>query len=127
MLDLISEMMRTPDAQIDPYIWGAALLGHFAIGVFLTAILGWIVGAWRGAVITIAAYSLAWEGAQLLLFESMLADSFVDALAVTCGAVVAAGSWRQRGAAVGAAMAVLAIVGARGVTHRRKSQQGEDI
>lgn len=119
MLEFLAWMFATPDAQLDPYAWGAALLGHFAIGVFLTAVVGWIAGAWRGAAFVIVGYALAWEGGQMLLAGSTLADSFIDALAVACGAVVAAGAWRQRGAAVGAAMAILALVGAKGIKERR--------
>lgn len=131
MLDFLAWMFATPDAQLDPYIWGAALLAHFSIGLALTAAVGGLsalldryadvpkLTVWQSAAIVIAGYSLAWEGGQMLLSGSALADSFVDALAVACGAVVAAGSWRQRGASVAAAMVVLALVGAKGVRTRR--------
>jgi len=119
MIDFLAWMFATPDAQLDAYSWGAALLGHFAIGVFLTAAVGWLAGAWRGAAIVIVAYALGWEGGQILVAGSALLDSFVDALAVGCGAVVAAGAWSQRGAAVGVAMAILAIVGTAGIKERR--------
>lgn len=131
MMDFLAWMFATPDAQLDPYTWGAALLGHFAIGVFLTAAVGGMSAlldryadvpkrtVWQSAAIVIAGYLLAWEGGQMLLSGSTLADSFVDAMAVSCGATVAAGAWRQRGAAVGVAMAVLILVGAKGVRDRR--------
>ena len=97
MMDLIIEMLRSPDAQADAYTWGAALLGHFAIGLILTALIGWRAGAWRGALIASAAYLLIWEGVQVAAFGGGIADSLVDAAAVACGAVVAAGAWRNRG------------------------------
>nr|WP_111300380.1 hypothetical protein [Paracoccus saliphilus] len=114
MIGLIRDMLRTPEAQLDPYIWGAALLGHFAIGVFLTALVGWRAGAWRGAAIVSVSYLLLWEGAQLAFFGGGLGDSLVDAAAVACGAVVAAAAWRNEGGAVAAALALLAAIGIRG-------------
>ena len=116
---MLWDMLTTPDAQLDAYTWGAALLGHFAIGVFLTAVIGWRAGAWRGAAIASFAYLLLWEGAQVIWFGGGIADGLVDASAVACGAVVAAGAWRNRGAAVGAALALLAAIGIHGTRSRR--------
>ncbi|WP_411839255.1 hypothetical protein [Paracoccus sp. ME4] len=120
MIELIIEMLRSPDAQPDAYTWGAALLGHFAIGLILTALIGWRAGAWRGATIVAAGYAALWEGAQLLWFGGGIADGLVDAAAVACGAVAAAGAWRNRGAAVAAALALLATIGAVGIGRRYK-------
>lgn len=119
MLDLIIDMLRSPEAQADAYTWGAALLGHFAIGLILTALIGWRAGAWRGALIVASGYAALWEGAQLLWFDGGIADGLVDAAAVACGAVAAAGAWRNRGAAVAAALALLAAVGTVGTGRRR--------
>ncbi|WP_304615828.1 hypothetical protein [Paracoccus sp. (in: a-proteobacteria)] len=131
MMDLIREMMQTPDAQADAYTWGAALLGHFAIGVFLTALIGgafatvarWAdiprLTAWQAAAVASVAYAALWEGAQLAFFGAGLADCIVDAVAVLCGAVVAAGAWRNRGAAVALAFAILAAIGVAGVRRRK--------
>lgn len=118
-MDFVLEMLRSPDAQLDAYTWGAALLGHFAIGVFATAGYGWAFGAWRGAAIASVTYLLLWEGAQLALFGGAVADGLVDAAAVACGAVVAAGAWRNKGAAVVAALGLLAAIGVKGVRDRR--------
>lgn len=120
MLDFIADMFATPEAQVSAYVWGAALLGHFAIGVFLTAIAGWMAGAWRGALIVATGYAALWEGGQMLIAGSALSDSAVDAAAVACGAFLAAGSWRKRGAVVAAAMAVLTVIGAHGITSRSR-------
>lgn len=120
MIELLREMFATPEAQLDPYVWGAALLGHFSIGIFLTAIIGWICGAWRGALIVALAYLVIWEGGQMVLAGSGLADSLLDATAVACGAAVAAGAWRNRGVVVGLAMLILAIIGSAGVTRRSR-------
>ncbi|WP_108500541.1 hypothetical protein [Paracoccus indicus] len=120
MIDLLREMFATPEAQLDPYVWGAALLGHFSIGIFLTAVIGWICGAWRGALIVTLAYLFLWEGGQLVFAGSGFTDSLVDATAVACGAAVAAGAWRNRGAVVGLAMLILAIIGTAGVTRRNR-------
>lgn len=56
----------------------------------------------------------------MVLAGSGLADSLVDATAVACGAAVAAGAWRNRGALVGLAMLILAIIGSTGVTRRSR-------
>ncbi|WP_411838668.1 hypothetical protein [Paracoccus sp. ME4] len=112
-------MLASPDAQQDAYTWGAALLGHAFVGVFLTALIGWRAGVWRGATIVAAGYLLIWEGVQVASFGGGIADSLVDAAAVTCGAVVAAGAWRNRGAAVAGALALLALMGIVGVRKRR--------
>lgn len=117
--DLILDMLRSPDAQADAYVWGAALLGHFAIGVLATALVGWLAGAWRGAAIVAVGYLLLWEGTQLILYGAGIADNLVDAAAVACGAVVAAGAWRNRGVAVAAALALLAAIGVTGLRNRR--------
>lgn len=131
MIDFLAWMFATPDAQLDPYAWGSALLAHFTVGIALVAAVGGLsalldryadvpkLTVWESAALVIAAYSLAWEGGQMLLSGSTLADSFVDALAVACGATVAAGAWRQRGVAVSAALAVMVLVGAKGVRDRR--------
>lgn len=126
MIDLLREMFGTPEAQADPYVWGAALLGHFSIGIFLTAIIGWILGAWRGALIVALAYLILWEGGQMILAGSDLADSLVDAAAVACGTVVAAGAWRNRGEVVALAMLVLAAIGGAGVAQSRDDKHRED-
>lgn len=119
LLDLLVDMLRSPEAQADAYTWGAVLLAHFAIGLFLTAVVGTVTGVWRAALIVSVGYLLLWEGAQLALFGAGIADSLVDAAAVACGAVVAAGAWRNRGPAVAAALALLAVIGIRGVGRRR--------
>ncbi|TJZ86171.1 hypothetical protein [Paracoccus hibiscisoli] len=119
MLDLIRDMLTSPGSPADAYGWGAALLAHAFIGVILTALIGWIAGAWRGAAIASGGYLLIWEGAQIAIFGGGVPDGLVDAAAVACGAVVAAGAWRNRGAAVGAALALLAVIGIAGVRRRR--------
>lgn len=138
----IIDLLRSPDAQQDAYTWGAALLGHFAIGLFVTAALAggsallttvsrWIakwfgsaptiprIDIWKSAALVGVGYLALWEGAQLALFGGGIADGLVDTAAVTCGAVVAAGAWRNRGAAVGSALALLAVIGVAGVRKRR--------
>lgn len=119
ILDFIASMLQAPDAQPDAYTWGAALLGHFAIGVALTAAVGWVLGAWRGAVAVAIVYAIAWEGTQLALYGAAWTDSFIDATAVSCGAAVAAAAWRNHGRAIALALVVLSAIGATGVRKRR--------
>lgn len=117
--DFIASMLQTPDAQPDAYTWAAALLGHFALGVALTAAAGWALGAWRGAAVVTVAYLALWEGTQMALYGSSLSDSLVDAIAVSCGAVVAAGAWRNRGPAVVLSLGLLAAIGVSGIRKRQ--------
>ena len=117
--DFIVSMLQTPDAQPDAYTWGAALLGHFAIGVALTAAVGWALGAWRGVLAVAIFYAIAWEGTQLALYGSTWTDSLIDATAVSCGAVVAAAAWRNHGHAIALALVVMSAIGATGVRKRR--------
>lgn len=119
MIDFLVEMFMAPEAQADAYTWGAVLLAHFTIGVFLTAALGWILGAWRGALVVAVGYAILWEGGQLIFAGADPVDCLVDAGAVALGALVAAGAWRRHGLAVGGALALLAAIGIAGVRRRR--------
>lgn len=38
MIALIRAMFATPEAQSDPYVWAAALAGHWAIGAGLAGL-----------------------------------------------------------------------------------------
>jgi predicted anti-sigma-YlaC factor YlaD len=120
MIDLFYQMMQTPDAQNDPYVWAAALMGHFAIGVILTAIFCLIYGAWLGCFSVCVGYFSFWEGAQLMFFGSQPLDSVVDASAVACGSVLAAGAWRHKGYAIAGAVSILGAMGIIGVNRRSK-------
>ena len=39
MIALIRAMFAIPEAQSDPYVWAAALAGHWAIGAGLAALV----------------------------------------------------------------------------------------
>lgn len=89
----------TPEAHRDPYIWGAVLLAHFAIGDMGWQYIGWWI---------VPAYLVLWEGGNMILSKSRLyADSILDWDAVALGACVAAGLHAK--AAVAAMLAVLAV------------------
>ena len=117
--DFIASMLQTPDAQPDAYTWAAALLGHFAIGVALTAAVGWALGAWRAVLAVAIVYAIGWEGAQIALYGSTWADSIVDSVAVASGSVVAVGAWRNSGPAVALSLSLLAAVGISGIRKRQ--------
>lgn len=125
MIDLLLEMLRTPEDQADAYVWGAALLGHFAIGLIATALVGTLTNPFTAAAIVSIAYAAAWEGSQMAFFGSTLSDSAIDALAVLCGALVAAGAWRNKGLVVACSMLVLSAVGVAGVHSRQKNGMGK--
>lgn len=118
-MDFLLWMLRSPEAQVDAYGWGAVLLAHFAIGLVLTILLIWPLGARRAAWATIVVYCALWEGAQLAFYGASLSDSAVDALAVACGALVGAGLWTRRLVPTAAALALLAAIGLSGVRKRK--------
>lgn len=120
MIDLFYQMMQTPDAQDDPYVWMAALMGHFAIGVILTSIFCVIYGAILGCFAVSLGYFSLWEGAQLMFFNSQPLDSIVDGSAVACGSVLSVGLWRHRGLIIAASVSALGLIGITGVNRRPK-------
>lgn len=114
MLDLITQMAATPDAQADPYIWAAAFAGHMAVGLVLTAAVAWpLSGArewidgtgWLAWALTTAAYGLVWEGVVQQLGAG-IADAAVDTLAVALGGLIGVAAWERRGGLIGAAVVV---------------------
>lgn len=119
MSDLIAEMFLTPESHQNAYDWASALLAHAMIGISLTALFSWALGAWRGAVIAILCYATLWEGGQLVLANASLLDSFVDALAFSCGAVIVAASWKRQAPGVAIPIALMAITLWRGVVQRK--------
>ena len=117
MLDLIREMLATPEAQADAYTWAAVLMGHWAIGAALTVLLMALLARPRAcAALVSAGYGLAWEGAQLLAGGNAW-DGVLDWTAVTLGAITVAAVWQHRrrlaAGVVGAAAAVLTASVAR--------------
>lgn len=88
----------TPEAHRDPYIWGAVLLAHVAIGC-----MGWLVVGWW-----IVPVYIAWEvGTAALTRMRMYWDAALDWCAVALGACMAAGLYPK--AAAGAVLAILGV------------------
>ena len=119
MIDLIAEMFFAPEAHESAYDWASALLSHAMIGMALTAVFGWVLGAWRGAAVVAFGYAFLWEGGQLLFANADLSDSAIDALAVLCGSMIAAAAWRHHGRAVAVAMVLLSVTLWQGVARRK--------
>ena len=92
ILDLL-----TPEAHSDSYIWAAALLAHFAIGMCLRLL---------GLSLAVVAVSYAgWEALQAGVSGVFLpADSLLDWSAVMLGALA-------KGPAVVAVLAAVALAG----------------
>jgi hypothetical protein len=112
-------MAATPDAQADPYVWAAALLGHFVIGLVLVAALSAIINRasdWidePGAVAWVAVvgvYFIGWE-AGLQHFGAGFVDALVDTFAVAVGGAVGLFAWARNGLGVtGSILALLAVL-----------------
>ena len=80
MMDLIRELMQTPEAQSDPHHWAATLLAHAWLGLAAALILP----AWA----VLLAYA-AWEAVQWRRYGAGLADCLLDWCAVALGVAVA--------------------------------------
>lgn len=105
MLKLLRQMMRTPEAQRDPYQWAATLLAHAFIGVALAALLPWWV--------PVAAYA-GWEAVQWWRFKADPWDCLLDWVAVCLGVCVAIALSADQGAAAAClALALILLVGVR--------------
>ena len=98
--DFITDMLRTPDAQRDPYAWSSTLLAHAFIGVALAAVVPWWV--------PITAYA-AWEALQWRRYGAGLTDCLLDWSAVSLGVCVAVALSAGQ-AAVGAVLALLVVL-----------------
>lgn len=105
MITFITDLLRTPDAQRDPYAWSSTLLAHAFIGVALAAVFPWWV--------PVAAYA-AWEALQCRRYGARVADCLLDWSAVSLGVCVAVALSAGQGA-LGAilALAVVLLVGVR--------------
>lgn len=104
----LGDMLRTPDAQDDPYQWAATLLAHAFIGVALAAVMPW----W----LALAGYA-AWETVQWRRYGAGLADCLLDWAAVAFGVTIAV-ALQQGHESLGALLA-LGLVLTVGVRKRR--------
>ena len=80
MMDLIREMMQTPEAQSDPHHWAATLLAHAWLGLAAALVLPWSL--------VVTGYA-AWEAVQWRRYGAGLADCLLDWCAVAMGVAVA--------------------------------------
>lgn len=130
MIDLLRAMFSTPEAQPDPYVWAAALMGHWAVGAALTALVMaiWQRGAWASAAMLSVAYLVGWEGGQLVgaawdlsvaITTPLLWDCVLDWIAVTLGAVTAAAIWQHRRRIIGVTVAATVIILTAGLGRRK--------
>lgn len=130
MVDFLRSMFAAPEAQADAYVWAAALMGHWAIGAGLVAIVMAIWGraAWDAATIVSVAYLAGWEGGQLFgaawdlsvaITTLLLWESVLDWTAVTLGAITAAAVWQHRRRIIGAAVAATVVILTAGTARRK--------
>lgn len=128
MIDLLRAMFATPEAQSDPYAWAAVLMGHWAIGAGLTALVIALspFPARRAAIAVSLAYLIGWEGGQLLaaalhgsVTRALIWDGLLDWTAVTLGAITAAAVWQHRRRVVAAAVAATIIILTAGTARRK--------
>jgi hypothetical protein len=124
MLDLIADMLASPEAQVDPYIWAAAFTGHMAVGLGLTAAVAWPLSGfardwvdgvgWLALMLVVVAYALVWE-ALLQRLGAGVMDAAVDTAAVFLGGLIGVAAWERRGPVIGAALIAALAFLARGV------------
>ena len=109
MIDIIREMMQTPEAQADPHHWAATLLAHAWLGLAAALVLP----AW--AVLLVYA---AWEGIQWRRYGADVRDCVLDWCAVALGVSVAV-SLSLGHDAIAAGLGVVGVAAA-GMWVRRK-------
>lgn len=129
MIALIRAMFATPEAQSDPYVWAAALAGHWAIGAGLAGLVMAILprGVWSAVAMLSMAYLVGWEGGQLIaaagpqrgLSRALVWDGILDWTAVTLGAITAAALWQHRRRIIAAAVAATVVILTAGVGRRK--------
>lgn len=135
-MEFLRSMFQTPEAQIEAYPWASALVGHFAVGVILMALVGavaWaVIAFWRAlgrdapwqpsrvALVACCGGYALWEIAQIVLAGGGIGDALVDWLAVACGALVAFGAWGQLIGPILFGLALLFALLIDGVTKRQK-------
>lgn len=129
MIALIQAMFATPEAQADPYVWAAALMGHWAIGAGLAAwfTVIWPRGVWSAVEVLSMAYLVGWEGGQLIaaagpqggLSWALVWDGVLDWTAVTLGAITAAALWQHRRRIIAVAVAATVFILTAGVGRRK--------
>ena len=122
MMDLL-----TPTNHARAYEWASVFLAHFAIGLFLTAIVAALLDAIDGlslrvgdtaAAIVTGVYLVAWEmGLQRL--GAGWPDALVDTFAVGLGGLCGLFLWRRAGVRLAIALAAGAAVLWRGVRARK--------
>ena len=105
MIAFITALLRTPDAQRDPYAWSATLLAHAFIGVALASLLPWVV--------PVLSYA-AWEAVQWRRYGANAADCLLDWCAVSLGVCLAV-ALSVGHSAVGSVLAlgIILLVGVR--------------
>lgn len=119
MIELLREMLATPEAQADAYTWAAVLMGHWAIGAALTVLLMAVLARPLAcATVVSLAYGILWEGAQLLAGGGAW-DGVLDWTAVTLGALTTAAVWQHRRRLAAGAVGAIVTVLAAGVRRRR--------
>ncbi|PZO64610.1 MAG: hypothetical protein DI498_11030 [Paracoccus denitrificans] len=113
-------MFTTPEAQSDPYVWAAALAGHWAIGAGLTALLMALpFRAFFCAALVSAIYGVLWEGGQLVGGGGIW-DGLLDWSAVSLGAVTAAALWQRKAAIAAGAVGITTLLLRVGLRRRRR-------
>ena len=94
MLEMLRQMLRTPEAQQDGYSWAATFGGHAWIAIGPWGILALALDMWTAAWLTPLLYLIVWEGAQFVLSPRrtcpMVWDGILDAVAVAFGCYAAA-------------------------------------
>lgn len=116
-----------PTDHAEPYLWAVVYLAHFAVGLFLTALVAALldalddlrlnVGDTAPALVTVG-YLVIWEmGVQRL--GAGLPDALLDTLAIGLGAASGLYLWRRDGKRLAVALSFAAAVLWRGVRTRR--------
>ena len=122
----------TPDAFLhDWYGWLTNQMAHALLGLAVTALLAWVLGAFMSRafempvtmhgpalVIVAVGYFFGWEGVWQR-YGAGMGDALADTAFMALGGLLGVSAWARKGGRVALAMAVAVVMLGAGVWRRK--------
>ena len=124
--------LTIPDAfMADPYAWATNQMAHALLGLAITALLAWALGALMSRAMEIdvamhgpallivgVVYFFAWEGLWQR-YGAGMGDALADTAFMVLGGLLGLSAWARKGGRVALAMAVAVVMLGAGVWRRK--------